>query len=677
MARPQIVFVAKDDAADVPPLRVAFIGAGAMARLHLRSLQRVATRHRVVGVHDLDETTGEDFAGQSGALYYADLGELLGTELPDIVHVCTPPGTHAEAARLALEAGAHVYVEKPFVETLHEAEALLELAGRRARLVCAGHQLMRDPAFLELARRIPTLGHAVRVDSTFSFRPVGIRPDRAEHAALARQLLDVLPHPLYTLVALLDAEGEGRSPVEMVAVSASATELHAVLRAGEGYGRLAVSLRARPITSLLTFTGEGGTLTADFIRGTVVGVANPGTEPLEKVLNPLTEGCQLVTRSIAGLARRLLGGGHYPGLSELLTDFYQAVARGGSSPLAPDHLRRVADLYEQLAARVRRVAGRTTRPRAALRVRAPEAALAVVTGARGFLGREVAKELVRRGFRVRGISRTPEAYDPNVAEWCTQDLAREIRPDAFGGAAVVVHAAAETAGGYQAHRRNSVDATRRVLEALPAAGVSRLVYVSSLSVLRPPRSLRERQDERTPLPRDARRLGPYTWGKCEAERIITDEAAAYGVAARILRPAALIDWEHPELPGLVGRPLLGRWLLGFGRPATPFAVCALHDAAAAVAWSAACFDEAPPVVNLVDPRIGTRGELVALLRSHGWRGRIAWMPIPIVSLLFLPSPLAVWAILRPRRYDHRLAERVLAAARLPAPRPPEAVRATT
>src|SRR2546425_4073013 len=35
---------------------------------------------------------------------------------------------------------------------------------------------------------------------------------------------------------------------------------------------------------------------------------------------------------------------------------------------------------------------------------------------------------------------------------------------------------------------------------------------------------------------------------------------------RVIRPAALVDWTNPEMPGLVGRRLFGSWHLGFGRP---------------------------------------------------------------------------------------------------------------
>ena len=658
------------------PIRVAFVGAGRMACLHLQALRRVRAPHVVAAVCDTSASAAREFAALAGAAAYTSLADLLREAKPQLVHVCTPAGTHFEPAREALVAGAHVYVEKPFVETPREARELLQLAERRGLLLCAGHQQLRDPAYRALVRRVPELGPVAQVDSHFAFRPVGMNPERAGPRALAAQLLDVLPHPLYTLIAALEAVTPDPSAIELAALVGGPADLQAVIQATDVYGRLSVSLRARPVASTLTVAGAGGALTADFIRSSVVGAANPGTGPLEKAANPLLEGWQMAARGAGGVIRRVAHGGNYPGLAELIGDFYEAVIGGAPSPLAPDHLQRVVLIYDELAAHVRGAAERAAVQRDAPREPRVGAPLAVVTGARGFFGREITRALVRRGYRVRGISRSPDTEDPHVHEWHALDLSGAVPQQAFAGATVVVHAAVDTSGGYDGHQRNTIDATRNVLRGMHAAGVARLVCVSSLSVLRPPKTPWERQDERTPLARPgARELGPYTWGKCEAERLVADDAAGLGIDTRILRPAALVDWSKPEVPGLVGRRLFGRWHLGFGRPDLPFAVCEVGRAAAVVAWCAERFDEAPPIVNLIDDGITTRRRLIESFRARGWRGRIVWLPISLVAGLLTvvrtavalahfrrPQRLAVWSVLRARRYDTSIAASALQAA---------------
>jgi predicted dehydrogenase/nucleoside-diphosphate-sugar epimerase len=677
---------------DARPLRIAFIGAGNMAGHHLQALRHIPTSHVVVGVHDVRRGAAEAFAQRAGAAAYATVSDLLEQARPDVAHICTPAGAHFEPARQALLAGTHVYVEKPFVETPEEAETLFDLARARGLLICAGHQLIRDPGFQRLMREASELRPVTLVDSGFTFRPPRLDPYQAPRPALGQQLLDVLPHPLYTLVAALErfgrAKGSRDGPLEILHVTATPTDLHALLRAGEVTGRLAVSLRARPIASTLTVTGAQGSLTADFVRAILLGAANEGTSPLEKIANPFVEAAQLAWRSATSLTRRLIRGADYPGLVELLSDFYAAVAAGDRSPVTVDHLRHVTAVYEQLAAHVRSAAAP-----AAVTMAAPavppsgSAPLAVVTGAAGFFGRAISRELARRAFRVRGIGRSERPDDPHVHEWVRADLADEIAPGVLAGAAVVVHAAAETAGGFDAHERNTIGATRELLRAMAAAHVRHLVHVSSISVLRPPRPFWERQAEQTPLAPRPDRLGPYTWGKCGAEELVAAAQERGEIEARILRPAALIDWTHLEVPGLLGRRLFGRWHLGLGRPGLPFAICDVETAAAAVAWCADRFDKAPPIVNLIDPAIRTRRQLLDRFRAYGWRGRVVWAPISllagaVVTARFVIAlarrerarPLAVWSILRSRRYDTAVASTVLAAVRDNTPVPEPASR---
>jgi predicted dehydrogenase/nucleoside-diphosphate-sugar epimerase len=652
-------------------LRVAFIGAGAMARNHLDAIRRAALPARVVGVHDPLADRAQELAALAGAQAYPSVAALLDDARPDVVHVCTPPAAHVAGARAALEAGAHVYVEKPFALNAADAEALLALAERQARLVCAGHQQLFDPALTALFDRAADVGDPVQVDSDFAFRPAGPGAERAGPRAMASLLLDVLPHPLYSLVAALERFGPPGAAVGIDWARGGPADLHATLRAGALVGRLSVSLRARPVASALTLTGTGGALTCDLVRSVIIGAANPGAAALEKVLNPMVEATQLVVRTARSVGRRVISGVSYPGLAELIAAFYRAIERGEPSPLPPQHLVTVSTLFESLAKAIDD--GTPASPRApvvsATRNPAP---LVAVTGARGFLGAEIARAL----GRVRGIARVANPVDPHVDEWVVADLSRGVSRAALDGADVVVHAAAETAGDFAAHQRNTIDATRYLLSAMRDARVSRLVLVSSLSVLRPPRTPWERQNEQTPRPDDPVRFGAYVWGKSQQECLVEREAPALGIDVRIVRPGALIDSADPSLPGLMGRHLFGRWHLGLGRPGLPIAVCDVRRCAEAIAWCATHFDAAPRVVNLFDPEIITRGDFLRRLRRDGWTGRIVWVPITAISSAVvaagaaqallrgrLPARLAAWAVLKPRRYDSQLAAKVLEACR--------------
>ena len=125
--------------------RVAFIGAGQMARHHVEAVRRLPVPSVLVGVYDPALRQAEAFAAANGTRAFPSLEAMLGSR-PDIVHVCTPPAFHFQSAHAALEASAHVYVEKPFALSARDARTLLALATARGRLVCAGGHFDRQEA---------------------------------------------------------------------------------------------------------------------------------------------------------------------------------------------------------------------------------------------------------------------------------------------------------------------------------------------------------------------------------------------------------------------------------------------------------------------------------------------------------------------------------------------------
>ena len=614
------------------PLRVAFIGTGNMAQLHLKALRKVETPHTVVAACDLNEVGARSFAALAeGCTAYTSAETMLAEAQPDLVHIVTPAGHHFEPARLCLEAGASVYVEKPFVETLGEAQALISLARSKGLVVCAGHQLIREHVFSELCERAEELRPLKLVDSEFQFFPPTLRMHRAGARAKVWQLLDILPHPLYSLIALLERYRTAEEPIVMDHLEASPTDILAHFRCGDLSGRLWVSLEARPVASTLTVRGKQGSATADLMRATRLGAPNDGSGPLEKILNPIVEGLEAQAKTVVSVGKRVLGGGDYPGLAEHLGDWYAAVAGEGPAPLSDEHLLATTEAYERIASVVRNQAEAVAPSLIGVADAAP---LAVVTGARGFFGREIAKGLAERGFRVRGVSRSVDLDNPYVHEWAKADLGAEAPASLFEGADIVIHAAAETAGGREAHQRNSVDATRHVLEGMQAAGARRLIHVSSIVTLALPKDEREPQTESTPLSPHPEFLGPYTWGKTVSERIVIEEASSYGVTAKVVRPGAIIDWAQPEVPGLVGKRLFGRWHLGLGRPEDPFGIYDVEEAGELLAWMAERFDAAPAILNVNDDRYTTRAAVLDGLRARGWDGRMIWVPIRLLAVAY-------------------------------------------
>jgi myo-inositol 2-dehydrogenase/D-chiro-inositol 1-dehydrogenase len=122
-------------------VKVAFVGAGGIARAHARCL-RENPRAEIVGVVDTNREAAERFAAEHGGRAFDDLDACLGEV--DAVYVLTPPSFHREYSVAAMEAGRHVFCEKPISIALDDARAMVDAAKRnRAKLMLAFNHRFR------------------------------------------------------------------------------------------------------------------------------------------------------------------------------------------------------------------------------------------------------------------------------------------------------------------------------------------------------------------------------------------------------------------------------------------------------------------------------------------------------------------------------------------------------
>lgn len=149
-------------------MKVGFVGLGGAARdLHLPAA-RAVEGVEIVGGTDLSGDARDAWVALGAGRAFATLDELLEAARPELVVVATPPDTHAAHALRALEAGAHVLCEKPFVEELEEADAVLAAADRSGRQVMVNHQYRFMPIFARVAPLLgtPGVGRPLLVQAT-------------------------------------------------------------------------------------------------------------------------------------------------------------------------------------------------------------------------------------------------------------------------------------------------------------------------------------------------------------------------------------------------------------------------------------------------------------------------------------------------------------------------------
>jgi predicted dehydrogenase len=138
--------------------RVLVVGLGNMGMSHALAYARI-DGFEVVGVCERKIAERQLPEELAGARRFAKFEEALETLKPDVVSINTMPDTHADFAIKAMEAGAHVFVEKPMAVTAASAEKVVETATRTRKKLVIGYILRQHPSwikFIEIARELGT-----------------------------------------------------------------------------------------------------------------------------------------------------------------------------------------------------------------------------------------------------------------------------------------------------------------------------------------------------------------------------------------------------------------------------------------------------------------------------------------------------------------------------------------
>lgn len=122
-------------------LRIAFVGAGGIARAHAKALQD-SQKGKIVGVIDRNRDTAESFAAEYNVCVFENLDQCFSKI--DVVYVLTPPSFHREYSVQAMKAGKPVLCEKPLATELRDGEIMVETARREGvKLMTAFNQRFR------------------------------------------------------------------------------------------------------------------------------------------------------------------------------------------------------------------------------------------------------------------------------------------------------------------------------------------------------------------------------------------------------------------------------------------------------------------------------------------------------------------------------------------------------
>lgn len=321
-------------------LTVGVVGAGLVSDLHLSLLAKLDGA-RLVGVADLDPARAEEKAARYGTEPFSSLDELSDMAQPDVVHLLTPPSTHAALCRRALEGDSHVYIEKPVSVSEEDAEAILRAARASNHQVCVGHCMIFDP-LMRRARQLVrdgTIGDLVDIAVTYCFDPARlseIDPSHWYHRLPGGHLEDLAAHPASLLLELIGeaqsvhtATMAPRQGVEGVIAVVSGTHAAGVLRVILGTKPEDVTMQIRGTTAMIRIDFSNMSLIVDRERGLPKKLAR-GVKNLEVA-------AQLTGQTVASTARFVAGRlDTTKGMHTLIREFHDRLRRGAPTPIGPE-----------------------------------------------------------------------------------------------------------------------------------------------------------------------------------------------------------------------------------------------------------------------------------------------------------------------------------------------------
>jgi len=178
------------------------VGAGVLGFHHVRILRDLEGA-RFVGFHEARPDRAEQVSRELGVRSFPDVPSLV--EECDALTIVVPTPSHHAVARVALERGRHLLIEKPLTATLAEADELLAIAQRTGALVQTGH--------------VERFNRAIRGAQAYVDRPRFIESDRlapfSPRGADVAVVLDLMIHDIDLILTLV---GERVEQVQAVGV---------------------------------------------------------------------------------------------------------------------------------------------------------------------------------------------------------------------------------------------------------------------------------------------------------------------------------------------------------------------------------------------------------------------------------------------------------------------------
>ena len=246
------------------PIGIGVVGCGMISIHYAKTILTHRSHLKIVGAYDMASERTKEFTRQFGGQVFQRMEELLRSSEVEIIVNLAVPAAHYQITRQALEAGKHVYTEKPLATNKEEGSELVKIAKERNLLLgCAPCVILGEAQqTLWKAVRDGMVGEVLEVTADMN----NGRIERNYHsnpepfyAPGVGPLLDSGCYPLSVLTSIL-------GPVQAVRGAAGIRIPKRTIGTGPDKGKEFTVTTPDHVIGLLQFaSGAGGRITASFV----------------------------------------------------------------------------------------------------------------------------------------------------------------------------------------------------------------------------------------------------------------------------------------------------------------------------------------------------------------------------------------------------------------------------
>ena len=124
--------------------KIGVLGAGHLGKIHIKCIKEISD-YELIGFYDPDDEIAKEAEEKFGIKRFKSLENLI--VMADVIDIVTPTIEHFACAEMALKNSKHVFIEKPIVATVEEAQKLMGIADEARVKVQVGHVERFNPAF--------------------------------------------------------------------------------------------------------------------------------------------------------------------------------------------------------------------------------------------------------------------------------------------------------------------------------------------------------------------------------------------------------------------------------------------------------------------------------------------------------------------------------------------------